>query len=75
MKLKALLNQRDITLTKLCEDTGITMKHLSRLQNGKARCGMVAARKIAVALDIGIDELMNGEEPVSIKPVRRKRKR
>ena len=58
-KVKAMRISKGITQTQLSEMTGIQRPNLSRLENGKTNPNIETLSKIAIALNIGIAELLS----------------
>ena len=62
-KLKSVLDDNDITMTQLANDTGITYNMVKKYCHGMAEPTISYALKIAETLNVSIDWLM-GYEPV-----------
>jgi transcriptional regulator with XRE-family HTH domain len=61
-RLKRLRTQRGLSLSALCELTGISKSTLSRLEVGQRRPSLELLLPIARAYRIPLDELIGGEE-------------
>jgi transcriptional regulator with XRE-family HTH domain len=74
-RLRALRQQREVTLTDLAADTGISVSTLSRLESGQRRPTLELLLKLARAYGIALDELVDapatGDPRVHLRPVRR----
>lgn len=57
-RLQIILNSREMTLTELSIDTGITITSLSRYVNGERVPDAISLGKIAVALSVSSDYLL-----------------
>lgn len=60
-RLKALRQDRDITLQDLSDDTGISVSTLSRLESGRRRATLDLLLPIAAAHRVTLDELVGPE--------------
>lgn len=62
-QLKRLRKRRALTLEELGEKAGITYNSVWRLENGRHGARPSTIRKLAVALDVPVEELVeeNGE--------------
>jgi len=72
-RLRALRQQRDITLTDLSAGTGISVSTLSRLESGQRRPTLELLLALARAYGVPIDELVGapptGDPRVHLRPV------
>jgi transcriptional regulator with XRE-family HTH domain len=72
-RLRALRQQRDITLTDLSAGTGISVSTLSRLESGQRRPTLELLLPLARAYGVPIDELVGapptGDPRVHLRPV------
>ena len=70
-RLKALRQDRDITLQDLSDDTGISVSTLSRLESGLRRATLDLLLPIATAYRVTLDELVGpevGDPRVTARP-------
>lgn len=74
-RLRALRQQRDVTLRDLSEETGISVSTLSRLESGQRRPTLEQLLPLARAHRVSLDELVDapatGDPRVEMRPVRR----
>lgn len=74
-RLRALRQQRGITLTELSETTGISVSTLSRLESGARRPTLELLLPLARAYGVSLDELVDapptGDPRVHLRPVTR----
>jgi transcriptional regulator with XRE-family HTH domain len=74
-RLRALRRQRDITLTDLSADTGISVSTLSRLESGSRRPTLELLLPLARAYQVTLDELVDapatGDPRVHPRPIER----
>ena len=74
-RLRALRQQRDVTLRDLAAETGISVSTLSRLESGQRRPTLEQLLPLARAHRVSLDELVGapatGDPRVAMKPVRR----
>ncbi len=74
-RLRALREQRDITLAALSKATGISVSTLSRLESGGRRPSLELLLPLAKAYQVPLDELVGapptGDPRVHLKPFRR----
>ncbi len=74
-RLRALRQQRDITLTQLAETTGISVSTLSRLESGSRRPTLELLLPLAEAYQVTLDELVDapetGDPRVRQRPIER----
>lgn len=74
-RLRALRQQRDVTLRDLAEETGISVSTLSRLESGQRRPTLEQLLPLARAHRVSLDELVDapatGDPRVEMRPVRR----
>jgi transcriptional regulator with XRE-family HTH domain len=74
-RLRALRGQRQITLTDLSAQTGISVSTLSRLESGERRPTLELLLPLAKAYGVTLDELVDapptGDPRVHLRPVRR----
>ncbi|MEZ5211914.1 MULTISPECIES: helix-turn-helix domain-containing protein [unclassified Gordonia (in: high G+C Gram-positive bacteria)] len=72
-RLKQLRSRRDVTLTDLAEQTGISASTLSRLESGLRRPTLEQLLPLARVYGVTLDELVDapptGDPRVSIRPV------
>lgn len=72
-RLRALRQQRDITLTDLAAGTGISVSTLSRLESGQRRPTLELLLPLARSYGVPIDELVGapptGDPRVHLRPV------
>jgi transcriptional regulator with XRE-family HTH domain len=72
-RLRALRQQRDITLTGLAETTGISVSTLSRLESGQRRPTLELLLPLARAYGVQLDDLVGGPQTgdprVHLRPV------
>lgn len=61
-RLRALRQQRDITLTHLAEVTGISVSTLSRLESGSRKPTLELLLPLAKAYQVSLDELVDAPE-------------
>jgi transcriptional regulator with XRE-family HTH domain len=70
-KVVHLRKKKQWSQQDLCDQVGVNITHLSRLENGKSQPSAVLLRKIAQALAVSMDYLMDEDAdevtPVSIK--------
>ena len=70
-KMVYLRKRKQWSQQDLCDQVGVNITHLSRLENGKSLPSAVLLRKISQAFGISMDYLMDEEAdevtPVSIK--------
>src|SRR3712207_1429251 len=74
-RLRALRNDRGVTLAGLSETTGISVSTLSRLESGQRRATLELLLPLARAYQVPLDELVGapatGDPRVYARPVRR----
>ncbi|GGF32075.1 helix-turn-helix domain-containing protein [Williamsia phyllosphaerae] len=74
-RLRALRNQRDITLSDLSESTGISVSTLSRLESGQRRPTLEQLLPLASAYRVQLDDLVGaprtGDPRVVLRPTTR----
>lgn len=72
-RLRALRQQRDMTLTALAEMTGISVSTLSRLESGQRRPTLELLLPLARAYGVQLDDLVGGPQTgdprVHLRPV------
>src|SRR4051812_7511489 len=72
-RLKHLRLRRDITLTELAEETGISASTLSRLEAGLRRPTLEQLLPLARVHDVTLDELVGapptGDPRVNLRPI------
>ena len=72
-RLRALRQQRDITLAALAESTGISVSTLSRLESGQRRPTLELLLPLARAYGVQLDDLVDGPQTgdprVHLRPV------
>jgi transcriptional regulator with XRE-family HTH domain len=72
-RLKQLRQRRDITLSDLAEETGISASTLSRLEAGLRRPTLEQLLPLARAYDVTLDELVDapptGDPRINLRPV------
>lgn len=72
-RLRALRQQREITLTALAETTGISVSTLSRLESGQRRPTLELLLPLAQAYGVQLDDLVGGpptgDPRVHLRPV------
>lgn len=56
-KLRAAIDEKNITIERLSEETGITTRHIYYIMNGEKNPTLPVAKKIAETLGKTIDEL------------------
>src|SRR3954452_19576620 len=75
-RLRRLRTRRDVTLTALAAETGISKSTLSRLETGQRKPSLELLLPIARAHRLPLDELVgapdNGDPRVRLRPLRRK---
>lgn len=59
MRLKALRQERNWTLSEVAKRTGISVGTLSKLENGKTDLNFSSVNKLAEGLDIAVTDLTN----------------
>lgn len=62
LRIKEILERKKLTQRQLAIDSGITEVFINRLCNGRADCTMSVAQKIADALSVSLDELVEKVE-------------
>ncbi|WP_327299114.1 MULTISPECIES: XRE family transcriptional regulator [unclassified Streptomyces] len=74
-RLRALRRERDITLARLAEETGISVSTLSRLESGRRKPTLELLLPLAKAYGVQLDELVDapvtGDPRVHPRPVKR----
>ncbi|MBV1853685.1 helix-turn-helix domain-containing protein [Catellatospora tritici] len=74
-RLRALRRQRDITLTDLSAETGISVSTLSRLESGTRKPTLELLLPLARAYGVTLDELVDapptGDPRIHLRPVTR----
>jgi|SRR6185437_9049883 len=65
-RVRALREQRAITLTKFAESVRLTKGHLSQLEHGKCQPTAPVIIRIAEALGCSTDLLLTGREPSEV---------
>lgn len=72
-RLKQLRSRRDITLTALSEETGISVSTLSRLEAGLRRPTLEQLLPLASAYGVTLDELVDapatGDPRINLRPI------
>ena len=63
--LTAILNEKNLSLTWLSEETSIARPFLSRVVHGHSACTIPKAEKIATALDVPLADLL-GTRKISV---------
>jgi transcriptional regulator with XRE-family HTH domain len=59
--LRAVRNQRGLTLAALAQQTGLTKSYLSKIERGHSTPSIAVALKVAKALDVDVGRLFSGE--------------
>ncbi len=74
-RLRALRQQRDLTLADLAEATGISVSTLSRLESGQRRPNLELLLPLARAHGVPLDELVGapatGDPRIHLRPINR----
>jgi transcriptional regulator with XRE-family HTH domain len=74
-RLRALRQQRDITLAELARATGISVSTLSRLESGQRRPNLELLLPLATAYGVPLDELVGapptGDPRIHLRPITR----
>nr|WP_211212481.1 XRE family transcriptional regulator [Nonomuraea coxensis] len=74
-RLRALRQERDVTLAELSKSTGISVSTLSRLESGQRKPTLELLLPLARAHQVQLDELVGapetGDPRVSMRPVKR----
>lgn len=74
-RLRALRQQRDITLTDLSDETGISVSTLSRLEAGQRKPNLELLLPLAKAHGVPLDELVGapatGDPRIHMRPLQR----
>jgi transcriptional regulator with XRE-family HTH domain len=74
-RLRELRQQRDITLTRLAETTGISVSTLSRLESGSRRPTLELLLPLAEAYQVTLDEMVDapetGDPRIRARPIQR----
>ena len=74
-RLRGLRRQRDITLTELAAETGVSVSTLSRLESGERRATLELLLPLARAYGVTLDELVDapptGDPRVHLRPINR----
>lgn len=74
-RLRALRQQRDVTLTDLAAETGISVSTLSRLESGQRKPNLELLLPLAKAYGVPLDELVGapdtGDPRIHMRPVHR----
>lgn len=68
--VKRIREDRSLTLKELSELSGISVSHLSKLENDKTKLSVDALRKLADALGVPLSNIMMTQEVPRISPVR-----
>lgn len=68
--VKRIREDRSLTLKELSGSSGISVSHLSKLENDKAKLSVDALRKLADALGVPLSGIMMTQEVPRISPVR-----
>lgn len=63
--LQQIRKKAFLTQAQLSEKSGIARETIARIETGKAAPTINTARKLADALGVTIDDLVNGEKEVS----------
>ena len=58
VKLREVRQQRFVTQAELSERTGLTVANISRIENGTQRPRITTVRKLAEALGVGPEDLV-----------------
>ncbi len=58
-KITSIRNSQKLTKVQLAFELGIDEKHLRRIEKGELNIGVLLLRKIALALDTSVEELMS----------------
>ncbi|MCV7087378.1 helix-turn-helix domain-containing protein [Mycolicibacter hiberniae] len=69
--LRAVRQQRGMTLDALAADTGLTKSYLSKVERGQSVPSIAAALKISRALDVDVAQLFSDDPEVSTFSVER----
>lgn len=60
MRLREIRTAKGLSQYRLAKNTGVPQSYLSKLEKGQRKsCGYEIARKLAIALDVPIEELMD----------------
>ena len=74
-RLRALRQEREITLSDLSADTGVSISTLSRLESGERRPTLELLLPLARAYGVTLDELVDapptGDPRVHLRPIKR----
>lgn len=67
--IKSLCEERDTTVSAMCETIGISKSTLSNLKNGRSETiSAKTARKIASFLIVPVDEVLHGQKETPAAP-------
>lgn len=67
-KIKSYREKRNFTQTKLAEISGVSQTYISELESNKSQPTVAVVVKLAKALGISVDKLLeDDEEPVTVK--------
>lgn len=67
-KLRRVRRAKDISQAQICEQLGITIKHLSLIENNHSRPSYELLMKLIRTLDVRADVLLNDDDHVSAGP-------
>ena len=62
--LKPIMDKQDITGYELAKRTNVSTSHISDIINGKKQPTLPIAKRIADALGVTIDELIDDQQPM-----------
>lgn len=61
-RLKAVRLERDLIQRELAKMSGVSDTHIANLENGEYNISRRSAEKLAEALEVGVEWLLNGDE-------------
>ncbi len=62
LRIRTIRKNRSITQEELAEKTGLTVMHISNLENNRSKMSLDSLSAIAHALDISTDQLLYGRD-------------
>ncbi len=67
--LKKLRRQKGLTQVQLSALANVSMINISKAENGHIRMGYIVAKKLSIALECKVSEVLIGNKPLFVKPI------